>query len=120
MTIKNWDTRTIRAEIVASLERNGERAGAFVTQDAKRRLLAIHEPEWGARYRRQVVANLLDYEVEQTANAVEIAIGVKTSAAGRHHGFYIEMGSHTHGPQPFLRPAVFENGSMIVKLLESG
>ena len=92
--------------------------GVFVKQEAKRRLVAISEPEWGAKYRRLIVANLLDYVVERETNGVTISIGVKPSPATRHHGFYIEMGSHTHGPQPFLRPAVFGNGQKIVRLLE--
>jgi hypothetical protein len=120
MIIKKWNTRQFKQETINSLGRNGEAVGAYVRQDAKRRLLRIQEPEWGAKYRRGIVANLIDYAIDTRSNEVAIILTVKPSPDTQHHGFYIETGSRTHGPQPFLRPAVFENGKIIVKLLERG
>jgi hypothetical protein len=120
MIIKNWNTRKVKEEVKANLERNGEIVGAYVRQDARRRLLRIEQPEWGKKYRRGIVANLIGYTIDTRSNEVAIILTVKPSPDTRHHGFYIEMGSRTHGPQPFLRPAVFENSKIIEKLLENG
>lgn len=118
MIVKNWQPEKLKAEIRKNLTSNGEAVGKFVETEARRRLHAITEPEWGKGYRQQIVSRLLGYEVAQMPNEVVIRMGVRTTADSRHHGFYIELGSSTAPAQPFLRPAVFQNGSKIVGLLE--
>lgn len=127
--IKNWNTRKLKAEVLDKLVANGEIAGDFVEKDARRRLLGIQEPPWGAGYRRKIVASLLTHTVERKPNEVAITIGVKRSESSFRHGFFIELGSSgAHGwyydlrgktvpAHPFLRPAVFENARKIVALL---
>lgn len=115
--IKSWSPEQLKKKIMDDLVANGEIAGKFVETDARRRLVSIKEPEWGAGYRQKLVARLLRNEVERGFNEVVIRVGVAVSNEARHHGFYIEMGSSTAPAQPFLRPAVFENGRKIVALL---
>lgn len=118
MTTLKWTPENFKREVVKGLVSNGEIVGEFVEADARRRLLNINDPPWGAGYRREIVARLLRNEVEEGRNEVVIRVGVATGAEGRHHGFYIEVGSSTAPAHPFLRPAVFENGARIVALLE--
>lgn len=116
MTLR-WTPEKVKQAAVAELTANAEIVGKFVETDARQRLLAITEPEWGAGYRREIVARLLRYEVEANQREVIVRVGVAPGSSGRHHGFYIEMGSSTAPAQPYLRPAVFENAARIVALL---
>jgi hypothetical protein len=119
---KNWDPEGVKQDVARQLAANGEIVGKFVEEDARRRLMAIKDPEWGQNYRQKLVARLLTNVVEQERNAVVIMVGVRVSSsrsgkASRRHGFYIELGSKTAPAHPFLRPAVFENKRKIVGLL---
>lgn len=111
-----WKPDEFKAELRNQLAGNGEIVGKFVETESRRRLVAIDDPDWGAGYRQQVVARLLTYLVEVKANEVVTTVGVAQGSGGRHHGFYIELGSSTAPAHPFLRPAVFENGRQIVGL----
>ncbi|MCJ7529800.1 MAG: hypothetical protein MUO64_02050 [Anaerolineales bacterium] len=113
----NWTPEKFKKQLIAELAQNAEITGKYIEVEARRRLLAINDPKWGAKYRSQVVARLLTYEVETKPKEVIIKVGVRASGSGRHHGFFIEFGSRTSGPHPFLRPAVLENAAKIVALL---
>jgi len=115
--IKNWRTDELKKDVTDKLMANGAIAGKFVETEARARLEAIREPQWGAAYRNQIVSRLLTNEVEKTANGVVIRVGVKVGPSGYHHGFYIEVGSSTAPAQPFLRPALLENKRQILGLL---
>lgn len=115
--VKEWQPEKFKAAVVAELEKNAGEAGQFVVDNARQRLQAIRDPEWGTGYRRNVVASLLRFEVERRPNEVIILVGVARSPDSRHHGFYIELGSSTAPAQPYLRPAVFQNAAKIVFLL---
>lgn len=122
VNITKWQPEEVKAMVTATLLENGEIAGKFVETDARKRLMAITDPEWGKKYRQQLVARLLTNIVERGLNEVIIRVGVResksrTGVASRKHGFYIELGSATAPAHPFLRPAVFENGKKIVRLL---
>lgn len=112
-----WQPEVVKRDLTVELLDNGEIVGKFVEKDARRRLMAIRDPEWGLAYRQKLVARLLTNLVYRGLNEVVIAVGVKKSKDSRHHGFYIELGSRTAPAHPFLRPAVFENGRKIVALL---
>lgn len=120
MTVKfkNWKPEKVKEMIKVNLKKNGDDAGAYVEADARRRLLAITDPDWGAGYRRFVVGRLLTHLVEEMPNSVDILVGVAVSSDSRHHGFYIETGTARRPAHPFLRPAVFNNGRIIVRLIE--
>lgn len=116
--IKDWDPELIIQLAFDKMEANADDAGQFVVDEARRRLQAIQEPEWGAGYRRGVVANLLAYEVDRLGDEeLTIWVGVESSDESSHHGFYIELGSSKFPAHPFLRPAIFENGNKILGLL---
>lgn len=115
-----WTADQFKKELAARIEANADDAGGFVVADARRRLKAIKEPEWGAKYRRGKLAALLRHEVERKGNGIELRVGLEATGESRHHGFYIETGSSTAPAQPFLRPAVFQNGAVIVALLAGG
>lgn len=112
-----WTPDKFKEQLLTDLVANAEIVGKFVETDARRRLEAIEDPDWGAAYRREIVGRLLRYQVERENRAVVIYVGVAPGADGRHHGFYIEVGSRTAPAQPYLRPAVFENATRIVALL---
>jgi len=117
-----WNDKQFKQAVIDTLVGNAEIAGKFVESDARRRLLAVQDPDWGAGHRKYV-SRLITHTVERERNAVVIRVGLppgkKTKSGGttRHLGFYIEMGSRTAPAHPFLRPAVFENAAKIVKLL---
>lgn len=122
-----WNDREFKKGLKRELAANAAIVGKFVETEARRRLTAITDPDWGAAYRQQVLARSLTYEVEEKANEVEVRVGVtegpttgkESGAAGqRKRGLYIELGSSTAPAQPYLRPAVFENGGKIVRLFE--
>jgi len=115
---KSWTPQKVKRAATRELVANAEIAGKFVETDARRRLLAITEPAWGANYRRLVVGRLLTHVVETEPKAVVVTIGVRKGPEGTHHGYWIEFGSRTAGAHPFLRPAVFENKRLILALLE--
>ena len=112
-----WNPDEFKKRLISDLAENGEIVGKFVETDARQRLLAIRDPEWGKAYRSKLVARLLSYEVEVKPKEVVINVGVRPSKSSRRHGFYIELGSKKWPAHPFLRPAVFMNAARIVALL---
>jgi hypothetical protein len=114
---KKWRPQVVKKAVMAELMENAEIVGKFVEEEARRRLYAIQDPEWGERYRRLIVGQRLTFVVERERNAVVITVGVKGGEKGRYYGFYIEMGSKTSPAHPYLRPAVFDNAREIVALL---
>lgn len=117
MTISKWNPRAVKQAALAELQGNAEVVGKFVETEARRRLYAISDPEWGENYRRMIVGRLLTFVVEREPNAVVITVGVGAGSKGRYHGFWIEIGTRGQPPHPFLRPAVFDNAREIVALL---
>lgn len=114
---KSWRPEAVKQAAVAELERNGAIVGKFVQTEARRRLYAITDPEWGERYRRLIVGRLLTFVVTREPKAVVITVGVAAGPKGRHHGFWIEVGTRRQPAHPYLRPAVFDNAREIVALL---
>ncbi|OGC95311.1 MAG: hypothetical protein A2W25_05185 [candidate division Zixibacteria bacterium RBG_16_53_22] len=112
-----WRPNDFKKKLISELAENAEIVGKFVETDARQRLLAIKDPAWGLAYRSKLVSRLLGYTVEVKPNEVVITVGVRPSSEGRHHGFYIEMGSKTAPAHPYLRPAVFMNAAKILALL---
>ena len=112
-----WTPSEFKKKLISELAENGEIVGKFVENDARRRLLAIKDPEWGAAYRSKLVARLISYEVIIKPKEVVINVGVRPSSSSRRHGFYIEIGTKKWPAHPFLRPAVFMNRQKIINLL---
>ena len=126
---RSWKPEAVKKAVVEELVANGEIAGKFLEGEARRRLLAVSEPAWGAGYRRMLATYMLASLVEREKNAVVIWIGVKKGPKGEQHGLWIELGTATippHGDKPgrpgypahpYLRPAVLDNARQIVLLL---
>lgn len=104
----------LRGKLVANMEI----ACKFVETEARTNLLAIEEPEWGAGYREKIVGRMLTYQVNASDKLIEGVVGVRRGSKGEDHGYWIETGSKTAPPHPWLRPAVFHNAKTIVALLE--
>lgn len=123
----DWDPTKLKAVILSELVANADIVGKFVSDDAKRRLLGYPElnvtipgqrlPYIGGGVYRKYVASLMGWTVVRERNGVTINVGVRAGRGGSHHGLYIELGSKTAAPRPFLRPAVLENAAKIVHLL---
>jgi hypothetical protein len=111
------DLLKFKETVLDRVEANMADAGQYVVDQARRKLRAIEEPKWGAGYRRKIVADLLAFEASRQDDSLTLTIGVRTNDQGRHIGFYIEVGSSTAPAQPYLRPAIFENGLKILQLL---
>ena len=115
--IRKWRPQAVRQAVLAELEQNAEIVGKFVETEARKRLYAIEEPEWGEKYRRLIVGRLLTYVVKREAKAVVITVGVAGGEKGKYYGFWIETGTRRQPAHPYLRPAVYNNAREIVKLL---
>lgn len=113
-----WDDRAFKRQLTGQLVANGEIVGKFVEGEAKQRLLAITDPDWGTQY-RGYVARLITSEVTTERRAVVIRVGVRRSYT-KWHGYYIELGTSRRAAHPYLRPSVFQNGAKIVALLSGG
>ena len=116
-SIVEWNERKVVEVIKMEVAANMEIAAAVVEVDARRRLLAIVEPEFGRAYRRVLALYRLISKVIVGENAIEGQIGIPPGKEGGDYGFWIEVGSHTWAPQPWLRPALMDNLKDIIKLL---
>lgn len=116
MTILEWRQDEVIAEIADEVAASMEIAAKVVEVTARRNLLKISEPEWGAGYRAILANYRLTSFVERSATTIEAGVGLPGGKAG-HDGFYIETGSRTAAAHPWLRPALLHNLQNIMRLL---
>jgi len=114
--ITEWNAGAVVSEITDAVHANMEMAAQVVETDARRRLLSIGDPDWGAGYRRLLALYRLTSIVERDTRSVEAGIGMPPGKAG-YDGFYIETGSRTAPAHPWLRPALLGNLRRIINLL---
>ena len=114
--ITEWNADAVVSEITAAVVANMETAAQVVETDARRRLMAIADPEWGTAYRRSLAMWGLTSVVVVGQREIEAGVGLPGGKAG-HDGFYIEVGSRTAPAQPWLRPALATNLRRIVALI---
>lgn len=114
--IREWRQREVIEEIMIQVEADLATAAKVVEVDARRRLLAIHDPEWGRGYRKLLALFRLISFVERDGMVVEAGIGMTGRKEG-WLGFYIEVGSKTAPAHPWLRPALLTNLDNILALL---
>lgn len=107
--IQEWRQQAVIEEIAAGVERNMETAAKVVETDARRRLLKISDPEWGAAYRKLLALYRLTSIVTRRGLIIEAGIGMPPGKKGSDYGFWIEVGSHTAKAHPWLRPALLNN-----------
>lgn len=114
--IREWRQREVIEEITAQVESDLRVAAKVVEVDARRRLLAIHDPEWGRGYRKLLALFRLTSFVERSRDAVEAEVGIPKGKTG-DVGFWIEVGSKSAPAHPWLRPALLTNLENILTLL---
>lgn len=124
MSVKiEWNEQQFMDRMKEILAENAAVVGKFCEEDARKRLLAIKDPERGSKYRQNYIARELTHTVEVLPKEVVVTVGLppgKRRQSGgftQHVGFYIEMGSRTWGQNPYIRPAVFQNKKQIVDML---
>jgi hypothetical protein len=118
--LDRWQPEVVVEMVKKSLRKNAPMVGKFVEDDARRRLDAIREPsdKRSVNYRNYLSKYILTHSVEEDNKGITILIGMKIGKSGQtHHGFYIETGSRTAPAQPYLRPALFENGREVESIL---
>ena len=113
-----WRQAEVIAAIVAEVAGDMETAAKMVEVDAKRRLLAIKDPERGLKYRRYLAQYKLTSMVVSDTQEVLGAIGVPPGREGSDYGFWIEVGSRTAPAHPWLRPAMLTNLKAILGCFE--
>jgi hypothetical protein len=119
MPIDRWNQKAVVDAVAADVEASMETAVKVVEVDARRRLLSIGDPDWGAGYRRLIALYRLTSFVQREGLAIVGAIGVPPDprSGTRMMGFYIETGSRTARAHPWLRPALLTNLRNIIGLL---
>lgn len=116
-TITEWRSREVVEAVRAEVTSNMEAAAKVVEVDARRRLLAIREPEFGRAYRRVLALFRLTSFVTSDSNVIEGKIGIPAGEKGSDYGYWIETGSKSAPAQPWLRPALLTNLRDIIALL---
>ena len=115
--VAEWKAEALIAAVKAQVESGMEEATKVVEVDARHRLLAVREPEFGRAYRRVLALYRLKSKVLTGHREVLGAVGIPAGDKGDSYGFYIETGSRTAGAQPWLRPALLTNLATIKNLL---
>ncbi|MFO7740824.1 MAG: hypothetical protein R6X31_00775 [Anaerolineae bacterium] len=114
--IDEWNQDDVVGAVSDEIEANMEIAAKVVESDARRNLLKIGAPDWGAGYRKLLALYRLTSFVERSKTSIEAGIGLPGGKAG-HDGWYIETGSSTAPAHPWLRPALLHNLRNIIQLL---
>lgn len=114
----DWRADNVARWTAEQVENRIGLAARYIEQDARRRLEAIADPEWGRGYRTQIVGRLLTSFVERAGKNILGHVGVRVAGGqgGEYHGYYIELGSSTAPAHPWLRPALLENRDAILSL----
>jgi hypothetical protein len=112
-----WRAREVTAQIAEQVAEDMATAGKMVEVDARRRLLAIREPEFGQGYRRVLALYRLISFVMRELSTITAYIGIPPGEEGSDYGFWIEVGSRTAPANPWLRPALLTNLKNVMNLL---
>ncbi len=113
--IKEWNAKELLAEVSGRMLSGMDNACQFAAEQARGK----------APRATGTLAEEIDYEVVPERNKVVGYVGVKAGgiAANQgkaYYGYFQELGTSKLPARPFLRPAVFENGEQIVKLISEG
>jgi HK97 gp10 family phage protein len=109
--VKDWNPQRVKAAISGQLVKNMDRVCMFVAEQAK-----ANAPVLTGKLQRGI-----DYEVDARGDAVEGRVGeLKGDKGGAFYAYFKELGTSKMAATPFLRPAVFDNGDTIVRMLEGG
>ncbi len=132
--ITEWNADKVRAEMSGRVVDNMDKACQFVRDNAQGRV----------RRRSGTLAANIDYEIDVWGDRVSGFVGVRKGRA--YYGWFVEVGTKGHkitvsrrralsdqgtmygrvvrhpgtAARPFLRPAIFENGPRILRLIGEG
>lgn len=109
--VKDWKAKELLAEVSGRIVRGMDKACDFAAEQARAK---------AARGATKRLSEGIDYEVEARGKTVTGYVGVKGGKGSPYYGYFVELGTKKMAAQPFLRPAVFENGAKIVKLIAEG
>jgi len=116
--VAEWRQREVVEAVRSEVAANMELACKVVEVDARRRLLAIQDPEFGRGYRRILAMfRLISFVETEKKNVIAGHVGIPKGEKGGDYGFWIEIGSKTAPAQPWLRPALLTNLDNIMALL---
>lgn len=115
--IQEWRQDAVVEEVAAEVEQNMETAAKVVEVDARKNLLRISDPEWGAAYRKMLALYRLTSFVTRQGLMIEAGIGIPGGKKGSDYGFWIEIGSHTAKAHPWLRPALLNNLRNLLQII---
>ena len=103
---KDWEAgkKKLRARIAGQLVGNMEAVGVFVEREAQ-----SNAPVW-----RGILKGDITHTVGAHGDVIEGIVGVKKRT---FWAIFVERGTKKLAAQPFLRPAVFDNGKTILKML---
>jgi len=113
--IKEWNQQRVMSEMSGKVLNGMDKACAFAAEQAR----------GNAPRRTGNLADNIDYEVVPVRDNIEGRVGIKGGAMSASQGkaFYgrfIELGTKRQPARPFLRPAVYDNGDEIVRLIAEG
>jgi hypothetical protein len=117
---RSWEADKLISHIGENIQRNAEQTGDFIYTQAKKNLDAIQTPAdaRSKNYRYYLSKYILTHFVEREKDLISIYVGMRIGKNGqRHHGYYIETGSHTAPAKPYLRNALFNNLRDVVAML---
>ncbi len=103
--VRDWNPQRVKAAIAGRLVDNMERVCEFCVDQARARV-----PRDTGR-----LADEIDYDVMAHGDEVTGVIGVRKGPG--FYGYFHEVGTSKMAAHPFLRPAVFDNGAQIVRML---
>jgi len=103
---KDWEAgkKKLRARFAGQLVNNMETVTAFVEGEAQ-----SNAPVW-----RGILKSDITHTVGAHGDTIEGIVGVKKRT---FWALFVELGTKKMEKQPFLRPAVFGNTKMILKML---
>ena len=106
--IKEWNQKKVLAAISGRVVQNMDRACQFAVEQAQAKA-----PVRTGRLKRAI-----GYTVRAYRNVVEGRVGVRRGFYRSHIGWFHEMGTVKMAAHPFLRPAVFGNAKLIVRIIQ--
>ena len=108
--IVEWNQAKVLAEVSARVVVQMEKACEFVEEIARA----------NAPVRSGLTRDDIDHEIEARGNVVEGRVGVRGGKGEAWYAHFPEMGTSRIAAHPWLRPAVFDHGDEIVRIIQGG
>ena len=115
VVIKEWKAKELKAKISGRVLDGMDAACSYAADQVSGR----------APRRTPLLALEIGYNVKPERDSVVGRVGVKAGLISKSqgkafYGLFIEMGTSKMPARPFIRPAIFENGAEIVRLIAGG